>query len=308
MKAIQYREHGSADVMQYVDLPDPSAGQGQILVRLAAASVAPFDWKLRAGHLRDHFTLPMPSIPGRDGTGEIIALGENVTEFSIGDRVSIMAGVFSQGGYAEKIAVDVKNAVRIPDRFNFVEAAALSNASLSAWISVRTAEVKSGDRVLVHAGSGAVGGLLVQLCHHLGADVTATCRFLNRDYVLGLGANRVVAYDREDFSELRDQDVVFDLMGGDVHDRSYKVLKPGGRLVWLVADPITDRSAEFGVTVTRAMISDDKEVLQSMMDLAEAGMLKPQVARTMPLQDAAEAHRLMEAGAISRGRLVLTMG
>ncbi len=107
---------------------------------------------------------------------------------------------------------------------------------------------------------------------------------------------------------LRDQDVVFDLMGGDVHDRSYKVLKPGGHLVWLVADPITDRSAEFGVTVTRALISDDKEVLQSMMDLAEAGMLKPQVARTMPLQDAAEAHRLMEAGAISRGRLLLTMG
>jgi NADPH:quinone reductase-like Zn-dependent oxidoreductase len=308
MKAIQYSEHGPADVMQYLDLPDPAAGPGQILVKLAAASVAPFDWKLRAGHLKNHFTLPMPSIPGRDGAGEVIAVGDDVTEFSIGDRVSVVAGVFSQGCYAEKIACDAKNAVRIPGSLDFRQAAALSNPGRSAWICVRTAEVKSGDKVLVHAGAGAVGGLLVQLCHHIGAEVTATCRAANREYVLGLGANRVVAYDQEDFSFLRDQDVVFDLMGGDVHDRSYKVLKPGGHLVWLVADPITDRSAEFGVRVTRALISDDKEVLQAMMDLAEAGMLKPQVARTMPLPDAAEAHRLMEAGAISRGRLVLTMG
>ncbi|MDL2400963.1 NADP-dependent oxidoreductase [Rhizobium mayense] len=307
MKAIQYRGYGSADVMHYVDLPDPRAGRGQILVKLAAASVAPFDWKLRAGHLRNHFTVPMPSIPGRDGAGEVIAVGEDVTEFAIGDRVSVVAGVFSQGCYAEKIACDAKNAVRIPDNLDFVEATALSNPGRSAWICVRTAEVKSGDKVLVHAGAGAVGGLLVQLCHHIGAEVTATCRAANRDYVLGLGANRVVAYDQEDFSELRGQDVVFDLMGGDVHDRSYNVLEPGGRLIWLVADPITNRGAEFGVTVTRAMITDDKEVLQSIMDLAEAGMLKPQVARRMPLPDAAEAHRLMEAGAISRGRLVLTM-
>ncbi len=308
MKAIQYREHGATDVMQYVDLPDPSAGQGQLLVRLVAASVAPFDWKLRAGRLKDHFTLPLPSVPGRDGAGEVIAVGNDVTEFSIGDRVCVTAGIFSQGCYAEKIASDAKNAVRIPDNLDFREAVALSNPGRSAWICVRTAEAKSGDKVLVHAGAGAVGGLLVQLCHYIGADVTATCRAANREYVLGLGANRVIAYDQEDFSELRDQDVVFDLMGGDVHDKSYKVLKPGGRLIWLVADAIIDRGAEFGVMVARAMINDDKDVLQSVMDLAEAGMLKPQVARTMPLQDAAEAHRLMEAGAVSRGRLVLTLG
>ncbi|MDE1991224.1 MAG: NADP-dependent oxidoreductase [Rhizobiaceae bacterium] len=307
MKAILYGEHGPADVMKYVELPDPSAGPGEVLVKLAAASVAPFDWKLRAGHLKAHFTLPMPSVPGRDGAGEIIALGEGVTGFSVGDRVSVMAGVFAQGGYAEKIAADVKNVVRIPDNLDFLQAAALSNAGLSAWICVRTAEVKSGDKVLVHAGAGAVGGLLVQLCHFIGADVTATCRAANRDYVLGLGANRVIAYDEEDFSALRDQDVVFDLMGGEVHDKSYQVLRSGGRLIWLVADPFLDRSAEFGVTVTRAMISDDREVLQSMMDLAESGLIKPQIARTIPLAEAAEAHRLMEAGAISRGRLLLTM-
>ncbi|MEQ1404519.1 NADP-dependent oxidoreductase [Neorhizobium sp. Rsf11] len=308
MKAIQYSEHGPADVMHYIDLPDPVAAPGQILVKIEAASVTPFDWKLRTGYLQNHFTLPMPSVPGRDAGGTVIAAGDGVTEFKVGDRVAVMAGVFTQGGYAEMIAADEKHAVAIPDKLSTVEAVALTNAGLSAWIALRTAEVKSADKVLVHAGAGAVGGLLVQLCRHLGADVTATCRSTNRDYVLGLGANRIVAYDLEDFSEaLKDQDLVFDLMGGEVHDKSYKVLKKGGHLVWLVADPIKDRSAEFGVTVTRAMVSDDKSVLQSVMDLAGASVLKPQVARTMPLSEAAEAHRLMEKSAISRGRLMLTM-
>lgn len=308
MKAIQYSEHGPADVMHYVDLPDPVAGPGQILVKLEAASVTPFDWKLRAGHLQNHFTLPMPSVPGRDGGGTVAAVGDGVTAFKPGDRAVVMAGTFSQGGYAELIAVDEKHAVKIPDGLSTIDAVALTNAGVSTWISVRTAEVKSGDKVLVHSGSGAVGGLLVQLCHHLGAYVTATCRSTNRDYVLGLGADRVIAYDEQDFSEiLTDQDIVFELMGGEVHDKSYKVLKKGGHMVWLVADPIRDRGEEFGVKVTRAMITDDKSALQAMMDLAGAGILKPQVARTMPLSEAAEAHRLMEKGAISRGRLMLTM-
>lgn len=308
MKAIQYSEHGPADVMHYVDLPDPVAGPGQILVKLEAASVTPFDWKLRAGYLQSHFALPMPSVPGRDGGGTVIAVGDSVTEFKPGDRVAVMAGVFAQGGYAKMIAADEKHAVKIPDSLSTVDAVALTNAGVSAWISLRTAEVKSGDKVLVHSGSGAVGGLLVQICHHLGAYVTATCRSTNRDYVLGLGADRVIAYDEEDFSELlSDQDIVFELMGGEIHDKSYKVLKKGGHMVWLVADPIRDRGEEFGVKVTRAMITDDRSVLQSIMDLAGTGMLKPQVARTMPLSEAAEAHRLMEKGAISRGRLMLTM-
>jgi len=308
VKAIQYSEHGPADVMHYVDLPDPVAGPGQILAKLEAASVTPFDWKLRAGHLQSHFTLPMPSVPGRDGGGTVAAVGDGVTAFKPGDRAVVMAGTFSQGGYAELIAVDEKHAVKIPDGLSTIDAVALTNAGVSTWISVRTAEVKSGDKVLVHSGSGAVGGLLVQLCHHLGASVTATCRSTNRDYVLGLGADRVIAYDEQDFSEiLTDQDIVFELMGGEVHDKSYKVLKKGGHMVWLVADPIRDRGEEFGVKVTRAMITDDKSALQAMMDLAGVGILKPQVARTMPLSEAAEAHRLMEKGAISRGRLMLTM-
>ena len=167
MKAIQYSEHGPADVMHYVDLPDPVAGPGQILVKLEAASVTPFDWKLRAGHLQNHFTLPMPSVPGRDGGGTVVSVSDGVMEFKIGELVAVMAGVFAQGGYAEMIAVDEKYAVKVPDSLSTIDAVALTNAGLSAWIAVRTAEVKSGDKVLIHSGSGAVGGLLVQPQPHI---------------------------------------------------------------------------------------------------------------------------------------------
>ena len=307
MKALQYSEHGPAEVMIYTDLPDPVAGPGQILVRLEAASVTPFDCKLRQGLLQNHFTLSMPSVPGRDGGGRVIGIGSDVTDFKIGDRVVVMAPVIAQGGYAELIAADVQQAVAVPEQLSMVEAVAMTNASLSAWLCVQATGLKPGDKVLVHSGAGAVGGLLVQLCHHFGAEVAATCRSTNRDYVLGLGATRAVAYDKEDFSDvLSEQDIVFDLMGGAVHDKSYKVLKRGGTLAWLVANPIHDRGAEFGVIVKRVMISDDRAALQAMMDLAAEGAIKPQVARTMPLSDAVEAHRLMEKGDISRGRLVLT--
>jgi NADPH:quinone reductase-like Zn-dependent oxidoreductase len=308
VKAIQYREHGPAEVMLYTDLPDPVAGSGQILVRLEAASVTPFDCKLRQGLLQSHFTLPMPSVPGRDGGGTVIALGSDVKDIKIGDRVVVMASAFAQGGYAEMIAVDAEKAVVVPEQLTTVSAVAMTNASLSAWLCVQEAGVGPGDKVLVHSGAGAVGGLLVQLCHHLGAEVAATCRSTNRDYVMGLGATRAIAYDDEDFSEvLKEQDVVFDLMGGAVHDQSYKVLRRGGTLAWLVADPIKDRGEEFGVSVKRVMISDDRTALQAMMDLAAEGAIQPQVSRTMPLSQAVEAHRLMEKGVISRGRLVLTM-
>jgi NADPH:quinone reductase-like Zn-dependent oxidoreductase len=307
LKAVYYRHYGPADVLEYGDLPDPTPGPGQILVKLEAASVSPFDWKLRAGLLKSYFDLPLPKVPGRDGAGVVVQLGQGVAGFAVGDRVCLMSGHFTQGGYAQMIACNAADAALVPDGLTTVEAAALVNAGLSAHIAaIRTADVRTGQKVLIHAGSGAVGGLLVQLCRHLGADVTATCRAVNRDYVLSLGAHRVIAYDTEELSELQDQDVVFDLVGGKVHDQSYSVLRSGGLLVWLVADPIVDRGAEFNITVRRAMISDDGEVLKDVMAFARARVLVPQVSQTIPLAQAAEAHRLMEAGAISRGRLVLT--
>ncbi|MBP1849602.1 NADP-dependent oxidoreductase [Rhizobium halophytocola] len=307
MRACFYESYGGPDVLQFGDLPDPEPAEGEVLVALEAASVAPLDWKLRAGELSAHFTPHFPKIPGRDGTGTVVGCGEGVTRFKPGDRVCVMAPPMpSAGTYAQRIASAEALVVLLPDALSMQQGAAIINAGLSAWISaVVTADVKPGQKVLVHGGSGAVGGILVQLCRHLGAEVTATCRSTNVDYVRSLGAGKAIAYDREDFTELQQQDVVFDLMGGEVHDRSYRVLKPGGHLVWLTALPIADRGAVFGVTVTRAMISDNAGAVSSIMALSADGVIRPQIADVLPLERAAEAQRMMEDGRVTRGRLIL---
>lgn len=309
MRVCIYRDYGGPEALEIVEAADPVAGPGQVLVRMAAASLTPFDCKLRAGKLKQFFSPEFPNTPGRDGTGTVVGLGDGVTDFSVGDRVCVMApGTRTAGTCGELLACDTGHVVSLPAELSMEEGASLVNASLSAWIcAVRTANVQPGDKVLVHAGAGAVGGLLVQLCRHLGAEVTATCRSTNRDYVRSLGASRAIAYDGEDFTQIEPQDVVFDLMGGAVHDRSYKVLKSGGHLVWLTADPIVDRGAEFGVRVTRAMITDDRDAVAPILALAAEGTIVPQIADVMPLKEVAEAHRRMEAGTISRGRLLLSI-
>ena len=159
--------------------------------------------------------------------------------------------------------------------------------------------------VALNAG-GAIGSLSVQIAKHFGAEVAATTRGANADYVKALGADHVIAYDREDFTHrLADYDVVYDLVGGDVHRRSYRVLKRGGTLVWLIAEPIEDLSAEYGVILKQAKIHDRIETLENVLALAGKGVLKPQVGAVFPLAAAADAHRLVESGAHTRGRVVL---
>jgi NADPH:quinone reductase-like Zn-dependent oxidoreductase len=309
MRAASYDRHGGPEVITVGEMPMPVAGPGQVLVRLAAAGVAPLDWKLRAGMLAQHFTLNFPKIPGRDGAGTVAALGDGVTGLAVGDRVAVMAPPAMQAGTAaQAIAADARLVVPLPDEVGFDAAAALINSGLSAWIAVmRTAQVQAGQRVLVQSGAGAVGGLMVQLCRHLGATVTATCRADNMDYVCGLGADRAVAYDRPWPGDLPPQDVVFDLMGGAVHDACYGLLAPGGHLVWLTAAPITDRGAAHGVRVTRAMIADDAVAVAEVLALAARGVLRAQIADRLPLDRLAEAQRRLAAGEVTRGRLILTI-
>lgn len=309
MRAVSYEAFGGPEVLSLVSLPRPAPGPGQLLVKLAAAGVAPLDWKLRAGLLAAHFTPALPKIPGRDGTGTVLACGEGVAGFAPGDRVAVMAPPAGAAGTcAEYIAADAALCVAMPAGVDLTEGAALINSGLSAWIAaVRCAQVQPGQRVLVQAGAGAVGGLLVQLCAHLGAEVTATCHSRNLDYVRGLGAEGAIAYDRPFPAGLPPQDIVFDLMGGAVHDACYPLLAPGGHLVWLTAAPVTDRGAEFGVRVSRAMITDDATAVAEVLALAARGIVRPQVAGRMPLAETARAQTMLADGQVSRGRLLITL-
>jgi NADPH:quinone reductase-like Zn-dependent oxidoreductase len=307
MKAVLYRSYGGPEVLVYTDLPDPIPGDDEVLVKLETACVAPLDWKLRQGILQQHFQVNFPAVPGRDGVGTVEALGANVIDLVPGDRVCVMAGHTHQGTYAEKIAVPRRNVALCPEKLSAIQAVAGLNAGVNALNCFTIANVQRGHRVLIHGGSGAVGGILVQLCKSQGADVTATCRAANRDYVLSLGADSVIAYDNDDFSTLRDIDVVFDVIGGEVHDRSYQVLHRGGMMVYLHALPIVDRGTEFGVAVKLGYTGadDDPLTVDKVLALAAAGTFVPQVSSTLPLSEAVEAHRQIQAGHVTRGRLVL---
>ena len=306
MQAIQYERYGGPEVLRQVDLPDPEPGPGEVRVRLFAAGLAPVDAKLRAGMLQAFFKLALPKIPGRDGVGVVDRLGAGAAGFATGDAVCVVADQLAQGTCAQFVVCDARRLVARPPGLSTHQAAALMQPGISAWIAVtETAQVRPGMRVLVHGGAGAVGSLMLQLCRHLGAEVSATCRAENRDYLLDLGAARAIAYDTEDFGRLlRDQDVVFDLIGGETHARSYPVLRPGGHLVYLTAAPIVDRSADAGVRVTRAAIADRPAALAAVAELAAQGVLRPVVARVYPLADAGLAHAELERGRIARGRVV----
>lgn len=307
MKAIQYRHFGGPEVLELTDIAEPAPGPGEVRVALRAASVIPGDCKLRAGLLQAHFQVAFPKIPGRDGAGIVTAVGPDVTYARTGDEVCVVAQHTERGTYAQAIVRDASTVIAKPAALGFEEAAAVTHAGCCAWIMlVETARVQRGMKVLVHAGAGAIGGLAVQLAVHLGAEVAATCRTANLDYVRGLGAHRVIAYDGDDFTRhVHDYDVVLDLVGGAVHDRSYGVLRRGGSIVYLIAAPFRDRSAEFAVRITRAHIHDTPQIMRAVLDLAAAGILRPQICDALPLAAAADAHRRLEAGRVSRGRIVL---
>ncbi len=307
MKAVQYARYGGPEVLALVDVADPPLPDDGVLIAVHAAGVAPGDCKVRQGELQHMFPVKLPKIPGRDGAGIVVAAGAAAGYARPGDRVCFIAQHVEQGGAAELIARRRREIAALPATLSFLEGAALAHAGVCAWIGiVETGAVEPGMKVLVHGGGGAIGSLAVQIAKHRGAEVAATTRSSNADYVAGLGADRVIAYDRDDFTAHPDRyDVVFDLVGGDAHRRSYRVLKPGGTMVYLIAAPIEDLSAEFGVSVKRAVIHDRIETLEAVLALAAKGILRPQVGKVFPLADAADAHRLVESGAHTRGRVVL---
>jgi NADPH:quinone reductase-like Zn-dependent oxidoreductase len=308
MKAFMYDAYGGPEVLVVREVKNPIPERGDVLIRVHAATVGPGDCKARAGLLQRYFSVRFPKIPGRYGSGEVIGVGADVDYARTGNRVVFGTDHTENGSCVERIVRSREKIARAPANANYAEAAAVIHEGVCAVICVASGKVASGTQVLVHGAAGAVGGACVQLARYLGAVVTATCREADRKFVRDLGADRVIAFDREDFSNaVTDQDVVVDTQGGEVHQRSYRVLKRGGRLVYLNAAPIEDRGAEYGVDVVNAIIEDRHAVLDRVCRLVEHGVLKPRIAKTLPLAAAAEAHRLVEDGTVKRGRMILTI-
>ena len=307
MKAIQYSRYGGPEVLDHVDLPAPVPAPDEALIAVRCASVIPGDWKVRAGHLQEMFPLDLPTTPGRDGAGIVVATGADCDWTVIGEELCFVTEHVEPGSYAEMVARPRGMTVPKPPDIDFAEATAIIHAGVCAWIGlIETAEITAGQNVLIHAGAGAIGGMAVQIAKSIGCHVSATCSAVNADYVRGLGADRVIAYDEDDFAEiLTGQDIVFDLVGGDIHERSCRVLKKGGKIVWLIASPFKDVSTDYGVICKQALIHDSRDTLERVTEAVEKGILAPQVSRRMPMAQAADAHRILERGENSRGRIIL---
>lgn len=307
MRAIEFDEYGGPDVLQLREIPSPTPADGEVLIDVHAVSVNPVDWKIRSGRMAAGAPLASAMITGRDGAGLVTAAATGADPSLIGRRVAFLAPR-GKGIWADQVAMPQANLAVVPDGVSLVDAAALPLAGTSAWIPlVDIAQVKSGTRVLIHAGAGGVGSLGIQIARSRGAHVIATCSARNADFVKSLGANEVIAYDRTPFeSVVRDVDVVFDTMGGEVHDKSYKVLKRGGLMVCLMAEPFTNRSAEYGVTVEQAPILPRSDILAALLKMMADGSLRIPIETTLPFSDFRRAHEMSQTGRV-RGKVVLRL-
>ena len=225
----------------------------------------------------------------------------------VGERVCFLAPR-EVGTWSERVALPASMVVPIPSSLPYDEAASLPLAGLAAMVGlVQTAKVRSGMRVLIHAAAGGVGSLAVQIARANGANVVGTCSRQNVDFVHRLGATEVIAYDQEAFEEkVRNSDVVFDLLGGDVHRRSYKVLKRGGMMVCLAAAPFDNHGERYGVKVECPEVFPDRVALASLVELVVAGRIRPCVEHTLPLSEFARVQQLSETGH-ARGKTVLVL-
>jgi NADPH:quinone reductase-like Zn-dependent oxidoreductase len=270
MKAVLFEKHGGPEVLHLAEVPDPVAGPGEVVVDIHAASVNAADYKVRlGGGAYSGSGVKLPHILGRDFSGVVSAVGPGVTDLRVGDPVFGVCDQGVEGAYAEKIAIKAAIIAKKPRRLGHAEAAAMALTSLTAlWALEDTAKLKAGETVLIQGGAGGVAGFAIQLAKHLGATVITTASARNHDYVRRLGADRVIDYNQEDFAQVvADCDVVFDTVGGDVQTRSYEVLKPGGRLVWIAPAPAGFQPTRKDVQVLRPAVARDRAHLERMLAL-----------------------------------------
>jgi NADPH:quinone reductase-like Zn-dependent oxidoreductase len=305
MKAMLLTNHGGPEMLRFGEAPDPVAGPGEVVVDIHAASVNGADPKVRRGGGRYKLN-QFPHILGRDFSGVVSQVGAGVTDFKVGDAVFGVTDQGIEGAYAEKIAIKAAIVAKKPDRLSHAETAALGLISLTALTAIEdTAQLKAGETILIQGGAGGVAGFGVQLAKHLGATVIATASAGNHAYVRSLGADRVIDYNTQDFTAIGSVcDVVFDTVGGGVRAGCYKVLKPGGRLVWIAPAPEGFQPPRDDVQTLRPDVKRDRAHLERMLALVEAGAVRPPTIMRYKLTDAAEAHRISE-GRHLQGKLVL---
>ncbi|WP_086785648.1 NADP-dependent oxidoreductase [Streptomyces caniscabiei] len=332
MKAFVVEKYGK-DGVRAAHVPEPTAGARDVLVRVSAASINPLDKMVRNGEFKQLLKYKRPFVLGHDVAGVVTRVGSAVHGFEVGDEVYARPRDLRIGGFAEYIAIDADDVAPKPASLSLEEAAAVPLVALTAWqILVERAHVKPGQKVLVHAGAGGLGSTVIQLAKHLGATVATTTNNRTEDLVRSLGADIVVDYTKEDFSQvLSGYDLVLDSVGGANLEKSLTVLKPGGLAVSVVGPPDAAFAKQLGApsvmglvmsTLSRKVRKQAKALgvryefffmqangtqLRKLAALYDSGKLRPVIDSTFPFDQTLEAMTYVEQGRTQAGKVVVSM-
>jgi len=305
MTALRAHRRGGPEVLVLERAPVPVAAPGEVLVAVHAAAITFDELTWEETWTRDGADRT-PVIPSHEVSGVVADIGSGVTDFTVGDEVYGLIEFDRDGAAADFVAVPAADLAAKPSTVSHTVAAALPLAGLTAWQAlVDHAAVRPGESVLVHGGAGGVGALTVQLAARLGADVTATVRSDAGVLVRGFGAGRVIDVRSEAVDGA--YDVVIDTVGGQVLDRSYRLLRRGGRLITLSAPPPTGKADEYGVVATFFIVTPDRDQLGELAALVDSGRLRVEIAQNFRLQDGREAFESRQRGNRRAGKTVIVV-
>ena len=284
--------YGGPEVLQWEDAPRPRVERGEVLIRVHAAGVNPLDWKVRAGLLNGSVQHRLPLILGWDVSGVVDEVGAGVSRFKKGEEVFAMSDPTRDGAYADYIAVREAAVAMKPKSLHHVRAAATPVSALAAWRSLfDLGQLQSGQRILIHGGSGGVGHFAVQLAKWKGAHVLATASTKNQELLRKLGADETIDYTSQKFEDVANKiDMVLDTIGGATQERSWLVLKKGGVLISLVQPPSQEKANQFGVRGMMCSVQPDGAQLSKIAKFIDSSKLRPTIDRILPLSDARRAH------------------
>ncbi|MET9462379.1 NADP-dependent oxidoreductase [Streptomyces canus] len=316
--------------LQEADVPEPTVGEHDVLVRVEAAGLNPLDEKIRAGEFKQILPYKLPLILGNDVAGTVISVGTAVRGFKPGDEVYGRPHQDRIGTFAERIAVAEGDLALKPASISMEEAGSLPLAALTAWQAlVERGKLRPGQKVLIHAGAGGVGSIAIQLAAHLGASVATTASASNADFVRALGADTVIDYRTQDFEQLlTGYDLVLDSLGGETLEKSLRVLKPGGKAIGIAGPPdpafareaglnpllrlavtalsrkIRKQAKKLGVTYEFLFMRASGDQLRQITTLIDQGAVRPVVGKVVPFDQTPQALQSLSQGGI-RGKAVI---
>src|SRR6185369_13115388 len=332
MKAFILDRYGSADHVRAGDVPDPELREDDVLVQIHAAGVNLVDSKIRNGEFKLFLRYRLPLILGHDVAGVVVRVGSRVRQFKPGDEVYARPADGRIGAFAEFIAITEEDVALKPRALTMEEAASIPLVGLTAWQAlIERANLKEGQKVLIHAGSGGVGTFAIQLAKHVGATVATTTSTDNVDLVRSLGADVVIDYKKDDFADvLRDYDVVLHSLDKVTLEKSLRVLKPGGQIISISGPPDADFARTIGVSWVLKMIMGvlsygittkakrlqakysflfmraNGDQLAEITSLIDDGFIRPVVDRVFPFASTKEAMAYVEAGR-AKGKIVVSL-